>query len=397
MRMKKQLVLAALVAIAATACTKTFQVQPTSEIPVGFGTWSNTMTKSYSPGTPWTDGDQFGVFGTKTVSSSSSIVFDDIKVRFDGSNWTYSPIRYWDPNATNYTFFAVLPFVDSSDSGDTKNSILKPEEVTGTYANTGLFISKYITFSSPTSKDQDILVASKYSRSIVSPATKIAPDKVDLEFNHIASLVDIKVKKDNDLENVGATVVIRSAELNTIRNKGYFQISSYDATSNKPQLDSYGWTPEETPSTDTYYPSRANDNGVLTEPLEVTSNTTYDATGYAETTDPAALGLFTDYVLMPQDLNNSQTLRISYSITTGTDTNAQTIDYDNVDILLKDFVKANTTYTNPDNTANNGDAITGWMPGTHYTYYVTIGANAIAFTASVNAWSEVSGYKYLVQ
>ena len=40
MRMKKLLILAAVAAIAATACTKTFEAKPTAETPIGFGSWA---------------------------------------------------------------------------------------------------------------------------------------------------------------------------------------------------------------------------------------------------------------------------------------------------------------------------------------------------------------------
>ena len=46
MRMRKLMILAAVAAIAATACTKTFEVEPTPGNAIGFGTWANTLTKA---------------------------------------------------------------------------------------------------------------------------------------------------------------------------------------------------------------------------------------------------------------------------------------------------------------------------------------------------------------
>ena len=55
------------------------------------------------------------------------------------------------------------------------------------------------------------------------------------------------------------------------------------------------------------------------------------------------------------------------------------------------------SFVDADKTDNSGTAITGWEPGKHYIYYITFGANAITFSATINPWvAEVSGYRYLV-
>ena len=225
-------------------------------------------------------------------------------------------------------------------------------------------------------------------------------DVVQLDFNHIASLVDIKVKKDQALADANATVKIIKAQLVSIKNTGSFSVTGYDSSNgNKPTFSGTGWTPDATPTTTTYNPSVDNTNGVLTTELVVSSNTTYDGSGLAGATTPDANALFSDYVVMPQALGTTasdQRLVITYSISTGTAPNVDTNTYTDVAINLASFVKEDSTNTNPDNKTNAGTAITSWMPGTHYTYYVTIGANAIQFTAIVNAWAEVSGYHYLV-
>ena len=91
---------------------------------------------------------------------------------------------------------------------------------------------------------------------------------------------------------------------------------------------------------------------------------------------------------MPQNLEE-QVLYIAYDIITQVSPEVKT-SYTK-EIPIASFVTTDDK-DNPD-----PEAGTSWNPGTHYIYTLTIGANAIAFTASVNAWSEVSGYKYLVQ
>jgi len=391
MRMKKIMILA-VTALALAACAKTYEVKETTPPEIGFGSWSDVMTKSRAAGTAsFVSGDKFDVYGTKTVSSTTSTVFNGVAVTYNGTAWSYSPLRFWDKNASNYSFYAVLPFVDSNT--DNTNDIISSAGSGDTFGN---FVSNDIVFSAPATNAQDILVASKYSRT----ASPMTTDVVQLDFNHIASLVDIKVKKDQALADANATVKIIKAQLVSIKNTGSFSVTGYDSSNgNKPTFSGTGWTPDATPTTTTYNPSVANTAGVLTTELVVSSNTTYDGSGLAGTTTPDANALFSDYVVMPQALGataSDQRLVITYSISTGTAPNVDTNTYTDVAINLASFVKEDTTNTNPDNKTNAGTAITSWMPGTHYTYYVTIGANAIQFTASVNAWAEVSGYHYLV-
>lgn len=380
MRMKKQLVLAALVAIAATACTKTFQVAPVTEGPaIDFGTWANTLTKAPRTNT-FADDETFRVYGTKTTPTvTQGIVFngDVVTYSVDASAWSYSPIRFWDPTATNYTFFAVMP---SSVS-------LAVESTAGDYPKSGIFSSDEIIFDAPTTEDQDILVASKKEIS------SITYNDVQLDFNHIASLIDVYVKKDAALP-VDATLKITDAELRNINIKGTFEVKSYSPSTNVPIIGTtvWGWVPDDASTTGTY--SAGNPLNIV-----VTNKTAYDASsGAANGTTDASGGdvtvpgglqsLFKDYVLMPQNLEE-QVLYIAYDIITQVSPEVKT-SYTK-EIPIASFVTTDDK-DNPD-----PEAGTSWNPGTHYIYTLTIGANAIAFTASVNAWSEVSGYKYLVQ
>ncbi len=61
------------------------------------------------------------------------------------------------------------------------------------------------------------------------------------------------------------------------------------------------------------------------------------------------------------------------------------------DIFIKDFVTVDNK-TNPLPKVENV-----WAPGKHYIYTLTIGANAIVFTAEINEWTVVNGYRYLLQ
>ena len=104
MRMKKLMILAAVAAIAATACTKTFEVEPTPANAIGFGSWANTLTKAEArvQGTnTFLAGDTFAVYGYKDKTSSAPVtIFDDVVVTASGDpiSWDYTNHKFWDTN-----------------------------------------------------------------------------------------------------------------------------------------------------------------------------------------------------------------------------------------------------------------------------------------------------------
>lgn len=380
--MKKYLILALTAALAAVGCSKTFDVvpTPTNTTPIGFGTWAEHLTKADPRPAGTNDflaGDTFNVYGYKTVATTKTVVFNGDVVTADGtegdpvSTWSYSPIRFWDPTAASYTFFAVSP------SGN----------VSTANAETGVITSNDITFGG---QNNDILVATKKEVTTFSSAP------VQIVFNHIASLVDIKVKKDAALPT-SASLKITAASLTNVQTKGQFTVASYDSNG-KPVIGAtaYGWTLAETP-----VPGSYTANASL--PLTVNVKTSYDANDNAATgtTDDGnnsvtvpndVQNLFTNYVLMPQDIQNgSQNLHIEYKIVTQVSPEIAT-EY-TADIPIKNFVTADDK-DNP-----TPSAATSWIPGTHYIYTLTIGANAISFSASINPWNTttVNGYHYLLQ
>lgn len=380
MRMKKQLVLAALVAIAATACTKTFQVQPTSEIPVGFGTWTETLTKAHDPsGVAFAIGDAFNVYGTKLIGDTSHDVFVGTtvsKTANEPETWTYAPTRYWDQSATSYTFYAVAP-----------EGLL---DGTGASATTaGVFTSEPIEFlggDSAKTSIKDILVAAKTTvEKSGSPAAFSGP--VTLPFYHIASLFDLKVQKQNDLELENEDednyikVAVTNISLSNIDGTGHFTINAYDDTSFAPVTSAGTWTEETGAEKKTY--GAVSGYETVTLPTDVNT---------VSAENPNAL--ISKLVVMPQtfrtDGTADQTVSITYTIVTCESGNSSTTTV-SASFDLKEF-DTTQDYNNDSDTY-----IANWLPGKHYTYIITIGANAITFNATIQPWGNQSGYHYLVQ
>lgn len=126
--MKKIVAFAAVAALVLGACTKTeTYTSQTLADAVSFGAYSGrTVTK----GGPTDDmnldalkNHGFGVFATYSGTANYSEATNDFMynqlVNYDGSKWTYSPIKYW-PNPTNgqsaadqkVSFFAYAPFYE---------------------------------------------------------------------------------------------------------------------------------------------------------------------------------------------------------------------------------------------------------------------------------------------
>ena len=373
----------AVAAIALAACSRTFEHHETEGQAIGFGTWTETMTKAHDPGktTDFAVGDDFNVYGTKTDGSSSSNVFIGTRVEKTASSpetWTYSPTRFWDPTATSYTFYAVAPagLLDG----------------TGASATTaGVFTSEAIEFlggDTQKSDIKDILVAAeKPVTKTGTPAAFASP--VTLNFYHIASLLDLKVQKKADLElaneddNNYIKVAISSISLTNIDGNGHFSISAYDNSTHVPVTNGSTWT-EETGATKKTY---NHTSGYETVTLPTDVNTV--------SANPDAL--ISKLVVMPQSfrttseqVTNAQKVNINYSIEIKEGGNSTSTNY-TASFDLKEFDTAQD-YTN---TIANYNA--GWLPKTHYTYVITIGANAITFNATIQDWTpEETYYHYLI-
>lgn len=350
MSMKKAVFLAT-AALSLVACGKTYLDEPVAQNSIGFNTWNDVMTKAVK--TEFAANDEFDVFGFKWNSepSATATVFDDVDVKYDGTSWSYSPLRFWDSNYANYTFFAAYP----------------KDQLTTKPAQTGLFVSKELAYNG---KDEVLLVAQK--KDVVKD--DYGKD-VQLKFKHVGSLVDIKVKKHSDI--TAAKVEVTSIALSGIKTTGTFTVENYDSDNNPVGTWASTSTTNaaEAPFVSNTTVTLAKDNGVGTT---------------------NAAGLLSNLVLMPQNLAKTEgpKITISYTITTGESGSEDVITFENKDIFFGEFDKSEEGESEK---ANKDPRISAWMPGVHYTYYITINANAITFTASIDSWNEETGHYYLVK
>lgn len=368
MRMKKLMILA-VAAIAAIACSRTYDTAPASEKAIGFGTWTDVMTKrTDAAATTFAADDNFNVFGSKVLSGTPSVVFngDVVTASGDPITWTYSPARFWDPSATGYTFYAISP------------AGLLPEGMTNeqktTAATTGAFTTAEIVFDGTVAKD--VLVA---KQTPVAPAAYNTTVKLD--FQHVGTLLDLKVKKSYTLKD--ATVEVTALSIENIKYKGTYSVATY--TDNKPDVAIANWAATadlQTFDTATSTPATIAAYG-------------YDDASVADPENPVngtATAFFTNFVIMPQTLvaageTNPQRIKISYKITTGV---GEVTTHTDKIVAFADFdIK--------DNKVNNDTAVAGWNPGIHYIYTLTLDVNKIDFSASVTNWeTTTNGYHNLI-
>ena len=390
----KKLMILAVAAIALAACSKTYEVKHVKATEIGFGTWAESLTRAISdPRTAGTNafgvGDSFAVYGYKDMSDDSdpNTVFDDVEVEMTVAGtpgtWTYSPIRFWDKNYDKYIFYAVSP--SSVGTAATVNP------------QTGEITSASIVFAG---NNKDILVAEKKTVLKASYNTQ-----VEMKFNHVASLVDFKLAKASNLHD--ATVTVTSFTLGNIQTTGVMTVDDdYDATV---YGGTYGpvvsWSNTATGSylpangvTPVYSNDGAGDNVIsVTHPLTIAEDDAFPVP--AEPGDGKSTPVITNLVVKPQtftapsdrsdpeDASNAaaQKLTITYTISVtngGTNTYTSTLWLSDFDIV-NDIDQEDTK-------------VASWDTGKHYTFYITLDSNPIAFGASIRDWTTGTGYHYLV-
>ena len=353
--MKRYIFLVAAVALATVSCSKTYDTNKNAGegMPITLRSWTNNLTRARAVGSSaFTNGDKFYVY---SYTSGAQTPFDGTEVSFDGSDWTYSPLRFWDRNNDWYSFYGI-----SIDNGADLGDILASHAV-----NAGTFASKSLTWAG---NNNDILVADS-----VKVLKSHFGEQVALNFRHISALFDLKVRKGAGIGNDGV-LKVTAVSLENIGKIGTFSVTGYGEPADSAVV-SWGAL-----TTGTYTGANGVKNTVNTDIIATTTEVTTTGDQY----------LMNNLVLIPQTFAaDAQRLKISYTITTGTGVNEQTNTFTDktYDLILFDKV---------DDTDNDDANVTGWKAGVHYTYIITINAEAIDFTATMQPWEVDGGYYYIL-
>lgn len=140
-----------------------------------------------SPKESFANGDQFFVIGDKVVRGQHEAVFgevnDPLPVSFNGTNWTYSPTKSWDPSASSYGFLAITG--PPSGSGITCNPSAFPFSASLTY--------------DPTVAQYDLMAACE---SRTDPQKFQSSIPVHMQFYHALSAVSVVVYNDSPEDDI---------------------------------------------------------------------------------------------------------------------------------------------------------------------------------------------------
>ncbi len=208
-------------AVVAVSCAK-IDVAPApygamSDEPMSFSSYASKPVSRADAdvvtGTVLPDSTSFGVFAyyQQGVVGSSTAHWSDggwtpafmfnQEVEFDGSEYSYSPVRYWPANSENtISFWAYYPYgaYNPSNTGD-----LRFYESDGTTSfsktSTGLPLVKYTVPSDP--EDQYDLLFDSFASQDMTYESCATPGTVPFTFRHALCLVDLMI-----VEGTGAVI-----------------------------------------------------------------------------------------------------------------------------------------------------------------------------------------------
>lgn len=234
--MKKIYFLAAAALVFAACSNENVIDTPMSQDAIGFNTFKTNATRAAeNSGATVSTGleafhDNFVVYGNKVIGTDTTWVFDNQQVNY-GTDWTYSPIRYWDKSATNYNFYAAAPKAGWSFDKDTHKYSYSNLELTGAGVDTIVTtIDAQQVFG-----DYDLMIS--HDEEGYDTYTSAA---VNLEFDHILTRINIGVNKADDLDTIIFT--LNEVKLYNLYKSGNFDESAAVANT-AGSLDR--WTPSD--------------------------------------------------------------------------------------------------------------------------------------------------------
>ncbi len=355
--MKKYLILAAVAAVTLAACAKVEiarNAMMDENIPIVFSNYApKSLVKAdagyYAASTTLVPNTDFDVWGWSTPNNTP----------FDGSNGTkfmgWYTVTYKDGGATDGTKnaypdgYRYWPSGDSPDKlsfyayypSKTGLGITPPADGLGDFS---------FTAKATAAAQVDFMVADVVADQVFSDNNGTVP----LTFRHMLTKVQVNFKTTEAVANDAKTTVkITAASFNKINNTGKLT-ASYDG--------SMSTTWDNVSGTETYavaYPSGA-------------------LTATASTVAPADIFLMVPQTMLAKTNAAAQYLEISWTVTTSGVTTENTAK-----LYLDDCVSIDGGTTNAD---------LDWEKNHSVTYTVTVGPQPILFTATVENWTEATGF-----
>ena len=435
--MKKFLfVLAAMTAVTVSCNTKIESETPKEEkVAVDFSAYLNrgVASKAGKTGELTTDGLKgadagFGVFAYYTAdepysgASGPSFMYNE-KVTYDGTNWVYSPIKYW-PNefgaaassdeVDRLTFFAYAPYVAVTPS----NGMVTGDNTTGIVALSrnsvgGDPIVKYIVSLDPTKCVDLCWGVSKngLTESVDGNNNHVAAGapyidvvklkkgaKIEYDFRHALSAINVTIDAAVDATTPGTAVdadtkiFIRSVSFEGLATKGALNLNSTAA--NGPLWTDYSGSGTPLAEFLTVYDGRRDGkegvegavasnetplglNPVLIQDKPYTSSVTPGVTKTAVNLFNATSSTASVFVIP-----SSEPLKVTLVY------DVETKD-DKLSTLLSDGVTHGSTVENViSKNIQIGGSDFSLEAGKKYTIALHIGLTSVKFDASVSTWAD---------
>ena len=200
---------------------------------IGFSTYAGKVTRAENNPTDysWNLEDHhtsFTVYAGKLVNGATQAVYSDAKegtVTCNNAVWTADPMKYWDKTATKYYFYAGAPANDAwvfEMENDYSDGYLKYDNFTLDGENLADGTATHFNHWAVNHEknDIDLMIASPcpVDRAAYNNA---APEKVNLQFNHILSRLSIKVAKGTNISE-DQPLLLKSLDVVGLKNQGDF-------------------------------------------------------------------------------------------------------------------------------------------------------------------------------
>lgn len=331
---------------------------------ISFETFAEKQTRAENSGTSVNSNLEdhhgtFKVWGAKVATTHQAVYAANNPgvVTYSTDKWVADPIKYWDKTATNYYFYAAAPsspswafaFTSASDMSD-GTITLANYKLTGVNVRTAASTTATASWKTNGGADLDLMIASPCTVARTA-YNKANPDKVNLQFNHILSRLNVLVKKGNNIQN--SVVSLIELKVCDMKNKGSFNEKPSNLTA--AQLAAGTVARWATPTVDgTYTPSAialtatAKDDGVTTTPqyvletLIMPQNVTFkdiDASG-DDTKDEAYV--YIKYSIDGETFYGYYNLAAAFNATTD---NTETADVDESIVPFNEGWQNNLTIT----------------------------------------------------
>lgn len=351
---------------------------------IGFNTISEKATRANVESLE-TYHNTFSVWATKKSNNNGAIevvfngnlaadliTFDATKM--EPNNWTYSPFRYWDKQAT-YNFVAVAPnsqIIKYNNDQDVANN--EGTYVTVNAAGYTLVGQNLQTSDAPAEAeikvgfkggegDTDLMTATKVTRNGAA-----AIEDVNFEFKHILAKLNIAIAKDPIYDNV--KVLIKDVAVKGLDDNGTYN----EGISNQ----NSSWISAASANAANYKLAWENTNGI--ELLK--------GTGEGQDYVPGKFLYFVESLVMPQTIEE------------------YTLDETTQAYVSGEYLEINYTIVSGDHSEpynyvlplHQGDVkiFENFQERNNYTIFLTVRPNVITFDASTDVWTDKTASSNIV-